>query len=60
MQFIDETGITDAVRVYSGKFRIESATTPKGTIFRLMNIPFYALPVLEKLIEKYFIANKGK
>jgi len=60
MQFIDETGITAAVRVYSGKFRIESATTPKGTIFRLMNIPFYAVPVLEKLIEKYFIANKGK
>jgi uncharacterized protein len=58
MQFVDETGITDAVRVYSGKFRIETANTPKGNNFKLMNIPFYALPVLEKLIEKYFLENK--
>lgn len=59
MQFVDDTQITDAVRVYSGKFRIEFANTAKGKAFRLMSIPFYALPALEKLIDKYFIQNKG-
>ena len=53
-QFIDETGIREAVRIYSGKFSVESAKTVKGTEFKLLNLPFYALPGLEKLIEKYF------
>ncbi|HQO10728.1 MAG TPA: AAA family ATPase [Clostridiales bacterium] len=54
-QFIDETGITEAIRLYSGKFSIETASTIKGNKFRLMNLPFYALPSLEKLIEREFI-----
>jgi predicted AAA+ superfamily ATPase len=53
-QFIDETGIKKAIRIYSGKFSVESAKTVKGTEFKLLNLPFYALPGLEKLIEKYF------
>jgi hypothetical protein len=40
-EFVDRSGVDLAVRLYAGSFRVEQATTPKGTPFRLLNLPYF-------------------
>lgn len=53
-QFIDNSPHQFAVRMYAGKFSIENHTTPHGTKYLLMNLPYYLGTQLIKQIE-YFI-----
>lgn len=50
--FMDEAPHDVAVRVWSESLSIDRVTTPKGKSFRLINVPFYYVCVLEKVLEK--------
>jgi len=49
--FMDECPHSYAVRVWSGKFSVDKVTTPKGKEFSLINLPFYYVGILEKVLE---------
>lgn len=51
--FMDEAPHDMAVRVWSQPFSIDKATTQKGKNFRLFNVPFYDVAVLEKIFDKF-------
>jgi hypothetical protein len=55
-QFIEQTNHPYAVRIYAGKFNIESAKTPNGTNYLLMNMPYYLGTKIPEYIE-YFVNN---
>jgi len=50
--FMDEAPHDVAVRVWSERLSVDVVTTPKGKNFRLINVPFYYVCVLEKVLEK--------
>ena len=41
-----------AVRVWSNPFTVDEIITPKGKRFKLINLPFYYVGVLDKILEK--------
>lgn len=51
--YMDECSHTIAVRIWSKPFSIEDAKTPNGKSFILLNIPFYYVCVLEKVLDRY-------
>lgn len=51
-RFIDEAPHDTAVRVYAGKFIIEEAKTIRGKHFKLINIPFYLLGQINKILKQ--------
>lgn len=51
--FMDESPLDLAVRVWSGRLSIDIVKTSKGKEFRLLNLPFYYVCVLDKILEKY-------
>ena len=51
--FIDGSGCTIAVRLYAGAPRWESARTPAGTPFRLLNLPYF----MASRIQEYLAAD---
>jgi predicted AAA+ superfamily ATPase len=51
-QFMDETPHDTAVRVWSQPFKIDEITTQKNKKFRLINLPFYYVGVLEKILSE--------
>jgi hypothetical protein len=42
-----------AVRVWSQPLSVNVVKTPKGKEFKLINVPFYYVCLLDKVIEKY-------
>ena len=50
-QFMNRTNHDIAVRVWSKPFSIEKVKTIEGKNFRLFNVPFYYVGVLENLLE---------
>ncbi len=52
-QFMNRTNHDIAVRIWSKPFSIDPVKTIDGKEFRLFNVPFYYISVLEKLLEKY-------
>jgi predicted AAA+ superfamily ATPase len=52
-QFMDRTPHDIAVRIWSNPFSIDEAATTNGKKFRLLNVPFYYVCVLEKVLDKY-------
>lgn len=50
-QFVDRSDHHYAIRVYGGKFSIEHHTTPAGTPFILMNLPYYLGTQLKDYIQ---------
>ncbi len=51
---MDESPIDVAVRVWSGPFSVDDVvTTNKGKPFRLINLPFYMIGHLEKILKRY-------
>jgi predicted AAA+ superfamily ATPase len=56
-QYIDETKQTHAVRIYGGKFLVEKSTTPKGTPYILMNLPYYLGAMIPEYL-KWFLESK--
>jgi predicted AAA+ superfamily ATPase len=51
-QFIDEAPHDIAVRVWSQPFSIDKVKTQAGKEFRLINLPFYYVGVLEKILSE--------
>jgi predicted AAA+ superfamily ATPase len=51
--FMDEAPHNIAVRVWSKAFSVDNVTTPRGKDFKLINVPFYYLSVLEKILAKF-------
>jgi hypothetical protein len=47
-----------AVRIYSGKSRIDQVKLPSGKRFYLYSMPYYLLPRLEEAIDQ-FITNSS-
>lgn len=55
-QFIEQTNHPYAVRIYSGKFTVESTETPNGIPYLLMNLPYYLGTKIPEYVQ-YFIEN---
>ncbi|GHT63246.1 ATPase [Bacteroidia bacterium] len=51
--FMEEAPHSMAVRVCSQPFSIDEVTTQKGKKFKLINLPFYYVGVLEEVLKKY-------
>jgi len=51
--FMDEAPHDIAVRVWSQPFSIDEVTTPKDKRFKLINLPFYYVGALEKVLKEY-------
>ncbi len=50
-QYMDATPHGYAVRVWSQPFRIDEVKTPAGKEFKLINVPFYYVGLLDKVLE---------
>lgn len=48
MDTADSTNI--AIRVWPGNYAIDDVTTPRGKTFRLINLPFYYVGMIEKVL----------
>ncbi len=51
--FMDQSPLDLAVRVWSGSFSIDTVKTLNGKEFRLLNLPFYYVCVLDMVLGKY-------
>lgn len=52
--FVDHSAVDFAIRVWSGEFSVDEVhTTIGGKPFRLVNLPFYMVGNLEKIIRSY-------
>ena len=51
--FMEEAPHAIAVRVWSQPFSIDEVTTQKGKKFKLINLPFYYVGVLDGVLKKY-------
>lgn len=58
-QFINQAPHHFAVRIYGGKFSIETTQTPGGKPYLLMNLPYYLGTYLKQYID-YFISNQAE
>ena len=46
-----------AVRIWSGPYSSDTVTTPAGNSFILLNVPFYLIGALNRILEPYL--NEG-
>ena len=53
--FMDEAPHDIAVRVWSQPFSIDEVVTQKGKKFKLINLPFYYVGVLEEILKRYMV-----
>jgi predicted AAA+ superfamily ATPase len=53
--FMDEAPHDIAVRVWSQPFSIDEVTTQRGKKFKLLNVPFYYVGVLEKILKQHSV-----
>ena len=51
-QFMDKAPHDIAVRVWTGRYSVDTANTPSGKSFRLINLPFYYVGQLNRILEK--------
>lgn len=51
--YMDECSHSTAIRIWSKSFLKEEVQTPKGKKFTLLNVPFYYVCILEKVLQKY-------
>lgn len=51
--FMDEAPHDVAVRIWSNPLQVDTVKTTRGKTFRLINVPFYYVCVLEKVLEKF-------
>ncbi len=52
--FMDESPHDIAVRVYSGPFSVEDHRTISGRAYRLINLPFYLINQLDRVLEQSY------
>jgi predicted AAA+ superfamily ATPase len=53
-QFIDRSSHPFAVRIYSGKLKIEETKTIAGKQFKLLSLPFYLIGKINNYLEYFF------
>jgi len=46
-----------AIRVWSQPLSVDEVATHEGKVFKLINLPFYYVGVLEKVLDKLNIVN---
>ena len=51
-QFMDKAPHDIAVRVWTGRYSVDTAATPSGKMFRLINLPFYYVGQLNSILSK--------
>jgi hypothetical protein len=51
--FMDDAPHSIAIRVWSGNLSVDEVITQQGKVFKLINLPFYYICVIQKMIEKY-------
>ena len=51
--YMDQTSHTTAVRVWSQALTVDTVKTPAGKEFKLINMPFYYLSVMDKVLMQY-------
>ena len=51
-QFMDLAPHDVAVRVWTNPYRVDDVATPKGKRFRLVNLPFYYVAQLDKILDR--------
>ena len=51
--FMDQTSHNIAVRIWSQPLSVDMVITPKGKEFKLINVPFYYVGIIEKVLEKF-------
>lgn len=56
--FMEKTNHPYAIRIYSGKSRIDQIQLPSGKIFYLYSIPYYLLPRLDEAINQFITDYK--
>lgn len=49
-QFMDKAPYDIAVRVWTGRYSVEEVATPLGKKFRLVNLPFYYVGQIQKIL----------
>ena len=54
-QFIDRAPHHFAVRIYSGKLKIEELKTISGKKFKLLSLPFYLIGKINNYLEYFFV-----
>lgn len=54
-QYMDEAPHAFAVRVWSQALSVDEVSTSKGKIFKLINVPFYYVCILDKVLDKYCV-----
>ncbi|MBC8320156.1 MAG: ATP-binding protein [Bacteroidetes bacterium] len=50
-RFVDEAPHSWAVRIYTGKYKIEDIATIKGKKFKLINLPYYLVGQIDKILK---------
>lgn len=50
--FMDAAPHDVAVRVWTGRYSVDNVSTPNGKRFRLINVPFYYVGQLDKILSK--------
>jgi len=51
--FMDDTPHDIAIRVWSGKYSVDLVKTPRGKEFRLINLPFYYVCMLNQILNRF-------
>jgi len=51
--FMEHAPHNIAIRVWSQQLSLDIVKTPQGKEFKLINLPFYYIGVLEKVLEKF-------
>lgn len=51
-QFMDRAPHDIAVRVWTGRYSVDTVKTPSGKAFRLVNLPFYYIGQIDKILRR--------
>ena len=51
--FMDNSDIDIAIRIWSRPYSADRVKTPKGKVFRLINLPFYLIGRLHQVLDEY-------
>ncbi len=54
-QYMDEAPHAFAVRVWSQALSVDEVSTSKGKVFKLINVPFYYVCILDKVLDKFCV-----
>ena len=58
--FMDKTNHEISVRVWSKPFSFDKVTAPSGKEFNLINLPFYYVGILDKIVAKIVEQDEKK